>query len=230
MPLVSVVIPVYNQEAYVEEAIASALGQTFADLEIIAVNDGSTDGTAMCLARYAGRVRIVTKDNGGTPSALNLGIEHAMGKYVAWLSADDVFLPDKLALQVEAMRRCPTAGLCYTDWYVIDAAGNITSRSGSPTFADRDAAIDGLLQCCCINGSTVIMLRSALMRVGPFNAAYRQAHDYDMWLRFAKYYDFVHVERPLLKYRWHGSNLSQQPDALSYNAEILARARILHGR
>ncbi|MGE5529348.1 MAG: glycosyltransferase family 2 protein [Patescibacteria group bacterium] len=230
MPLVSVVIPVYNQAAYVGEAVQSALNQTLTDREVIVVNDGSTDGTAAVLAGFGERIRVFHKPNGGTSSALNLGISQATGRYVAWLSADDVFLPEKLHLQVNAMMHHPRAGLCYTDWYIIDGAGCITGQSGSPTFAGREAVVGGLLQGCCINGSTVLMLRSALARVGPFNEAYRQAHDYDMWLRFALYYEFVHVARPLLKYRWHGANLSLQADALAYNAEIIAKARQMHGR
>lgn len=230
MPLVSVVIPVYNQEEYVEEAVASALHQTLRDHEVIVVNDGSTDGTAARLAKFGTRIRLVTKLNGGTASALNLGIEHAWSKYIAWLSADDVFLPNKLELQVKAMLRRPKAGLCYTDWYVINAAGQITAQLGSPSFPTRQAAVNALFQGCCINGSTVLMLRSALRQVGLFNEAYRQAHDYDLWLRFARYFEFAHVPLPLIKYRWHGRNLSQQPDALAYNAEILANARRLHGR
>ena len=230
MPLVSVVIPVYNQEAYIEEAVASVLAQTFRDREIIVVNDGSTDATARRLNRFSGRIQVLNKANGGTASALNLGISQAKGKYVAWLSADDIFLPNKLQLQVQTMWRNPQAGLCYTDWYVIDGSGRLTGQLGSPTFPSREAAVDALLQGCCINGSTVLMLRTALAQVGPFNEAYRQAHDYDMWLRLARYFEFTHVPLPLIKYRWHGSNLSQQPDALAYNAEILANARRLHGR
>jgi len=230
MPLVSVVIPVYNQQEYVEEAVASALSQTSHDTEVIVVNDGSTDGTAHRLSRFGGRIRVFHKPNGGTASALNLGVSQTRGRYVAWLSADDVFLRNKLQMQVHTLLHQPRAGLCYTDWYIIDAHGQITGQSGSPTFASREAAVDALLQGCCINGSTVLMSRSALAQVGPFNEAYRQAHDYDMWLRFARYFSFVHVPFPLLKYRWHGRNLSQQPDALAYNAEILANARRLHGR
>lgn len=228
MPLVSVIIPVYNQEEYVEEAINSVLGQTLGDQEAIVVNDGSTDGTAARLARFGNRIRLVTKLNGGTASALNLGIEHAWSKYIAWLSADDVFLPNKLQMQVSTMQRHPSAALCYTDWYVINKQGQVTAQLGSPTFANREAAFGGLLQGCCINGSTVMMLRTALSRVGLFNEAYRQAHDYDMWLRFAHRFDMVHVPVPLIRYRWHDRNLSQQPDALAYNAEIIANARRMH--
>ena len=230
MPLVSVIIPVYNQEEYVDEAVRSALGQTLTDREVIVVNDGSTDGTGTRLARYGGRIRLVTKLHGGTAGALNLGIEHSKAKYVAWLSADDMFLPNKLALQVQAMNRRPQAALCYTDWYVVDKWGRTTGQMGSPTFHSREAAVDALFQGCCINGSTTLIRRSALTQVGLFNEAYRQAHDYDLWLRLARYFEFVHVPAPLIKYRWHDRNLSQEPDALAYNAEILANARRLHGR
>lgn len=175
-------------------------------------------------------VEVVNKLHGGAASALNVGINHALGRYIAWLSADDLFLPNKLQLQLAAMRRRPDAGLCYTDWYVIDKDGRITGRMGSPTLPTREAAVEALLQGCCINGSTVLILRAALARTGLFNEAYRQAHDYDLWLRMARYFPFVHVPRPLIKYRWHDRNLSKEPDALAYNAEILANARRLHGR
>ncbi len=230
MPTVSVIIPVYNQEEYIDEAVQSALNQTFRDLEVIVVNDGSTDGTAARLAKYGRRIRLFHKPNGGTPNALNFGIAQALGRYIAWLSADDVFLPNKLQLQMHAMARRPQAGMCYTDWFIIDGQGRITGQAGSPTFPSREAAVDTLLQCCCINGSTTLIARSALDRTGYFNEAYRQAHDYDLWLRLALYYEFVHVPFPLVKYRWHGRNLSAQPDALAYNAEILANARRMHGR
>lgn len=230
MPSISVIIPVYNQAEFVAEAVESALRQSFADREVIVVNDGSTDGTAERLAAFGSRIRLVTKLHGGTAGALNLGISHSWSKYIAWLSADDIFLPNKLALQVQAMESQPEAALCYTDWYVVDKAGRITAQVGSPTLRTREEAVEALFQGCCINGSTTLIRRSALERVGYFDEAYRQAHDYDLWLRLARYYRFVHVPRPLIKYRWHDRNLSKEPDALAYNAEILAKARILHGR
>lgn len=224
-PLVSVVIPVYNGEDFVEEAVESALRQTLRAREVIVVDDGSTDRTPARLARFGTRIRRLRKPHGGTAGALNLGISRAYGEFIAWLSADDVFLPEKLALQVAAMAGHPDAGLCYTDWYVIDGAGRLTGRIGAPSLRTRKEAAAALLQSCCINGSTVLVRREALARAGPFNEAYRQAHDYDMWLRLARDYRFVHVPRPLIKYRWHGRNLSAEPDALAYNEEILANAR-----
>jgi len=230
LPLVSVIIPLYNQEEYVEEAVTSALAQTFKDLEVIVVDDGSTDGGVARLVRFGNRIRLIRKPHGGTAGALNVGINQARGEYIAWLSADDVFLPNKLALQVQAMRKRPDAGLCYTDWYIIDKYGRVIGQMGSPTLPTREAAVEALFQGCCINGSTVLMTRTALARTGLFNEAYRQAHDYDLWLRMARYFPFVHVPLPLIKYRWHDRNLSREPDALAYNAEILANARRLHGR
>ena len=114
-PLVSVVIPVYNGTNFLKEAIESVFAQTFTDYEILVVDDGSTDGTWDLIQSYGPRVRGLHKENGGVASALNLGIREMRGTYFAWLSHDDLWLPEKLARQVELLKSNPQFRACYTD-------------------------------------------------------------------------------------------------------------------
>ena len=122
-PLVTVVIPTYNQASYLREAIDSVLAQTYPAIEVIVVDDGSTDETAAVLRSYGERIRAIHQENHGAAHALNRGIREATGEFVCWLSSDDAFLPDKVALQVDAFAADPGLGLCFTGFDTIDAAG-----------------------------------------------------------------------------------------------------------
>lgn len=229
MPVVTIVIPTYNQQRYLAEAVQSALAQTYLDREVLVIDDGSTDRTPAILDQFGSAIRWVRKENGGTASALNLGIREARGTWVAWLSSDDAFLPDKLERQMALVSQQPHCDVVYTDWYVVDADGAVTSHLHSPTFPTRKKLIAGLVRGCVINGSTTLVRRSAYERVGLFDESLVQAHDWDMWLRLARDYAFGHVPQPLLRYRWHGENLSAGPDALAYNDRVLEKARAYYG-
>ncbi|MBX6378897.1 MAG: glycosyltransferase, partial [Clostridia bacterium] len=220
------VIPVYNHEAFVAEAIESALHQTYRDLEVIVVDDGSTDGTPAKVAAFAGRIRSFRKPNGGTASALNLGIREARGEFIAWLSSDDVFLPEKIAAQVALLDAHPEVGLCYTDFYVVDATGRITGEQKCASLPSREAWTRALLQFgCLINGSTTLIRRSCFDAVGLFDEELLQSHDYDLWVRLSVHTLFGHVPRPLVKYRVHGGNLSLRPDWAAWNPRVHEKAR-----
>jgi glycosyltransferase involved in cell wall biosynthesis len=229
MPRVTVLIPTFNYQAYLAESIESALHQTYRDREVVVVDDGSTDQTPDILERYGRAIRVIRTENGGTPSALNAGIAQARGEWIAWLSSDDAFEPAKLARQLEFAAAHPECAVIYTDWYVVDAAGQVIDHLRSPDFPTRDRLISGLLRGCVINGSTTLVRRSAYERAGPFDETLRQAHDWDMWLRLAHDSPFGHVPEPLVRYRWHGGNMSAGPDALAYNARVLEKARTLYG-
>ncbi|MBX6377399.1 MAG: glycosyltransferase [Clostridia bacterium] len=226
VPRVSVVIPVYNHEEFVAEAVGSALNQTYRDLEVIVVDDGSTDGTPAKVAAFADRIRSFRKANGGTASALNLGIREARGELIAWLSSDDVFLPEKIDLQVRYLDAHPHVGLCYTDFYVIDARGAVTGEVRCTSLPNREAWTRALLsQGCLINGSTTLIRRNLLAEVGGFDESLPQAHDLDLWIRLSLRTEFGHIPQSLVKYRWHHKNLSRGPDALAYTPRVLEKAR-----
>src|SRR3990172_11149387 len=115
MPKVSVIIPTFNCEEYIEETLSSVLFQTFTDFEVIVVDDGSTDNTIKVIKPYLDKISYIQKDNGGQGSARNLGISLAKGEYLAFLDSDDLWLPDKLSLQVGYMENNPNVSLTFTD-------------------------------------------------------------------------------------------------------------------
>ncbi|MHB8124394.1 MAG: glycosyltransferase [Desulfitobacteriaceae bacterium] len=217
MPKVSVVIPTYNHSRYIRESVGSALGQTYPNLEVLVVDDGSTDKTKDVLVNnaYIPQINYIYKTNGGTSSALNAGIARATGEYISWLSADDVFRPEKIARQVAKMESEPGLGFSYSSFAVIDASGKIQYEIHSPYYGNKKEMVIRLSEGCFINGSTVIMRKAALEKVGGFDESLPQAHDYDLWLRLIRAFPFGFQDEILLNYRWHGENMSQQPDKAS---------------
>lgn len=206
MPKVSVLIPTYNYARYVGLAVESALMQSYPNLEVIVIDDGSTDNTQEVLKPYLSRINYLYKPNGGTGGALNLGIAKSSGKYICWLSSDDVFYPDKVAKQVQLMESNPTQGFCYTSFAVIEADGKHHYDIHSPYYPDRKEMVVKLMEGCFINGSTVMMRRAALSVVGVFDEAMGTVHDYDLWFRFLRHFPCGFIDEILIGYRWHGEN------------------------
>ena len=222
-PLVSAIIPVYNQERYLRLAIDSVLAQTFRDFELLVVDDGSTDTTPEIIASYGDRLRSFRKPNGGGASALNFGIREAQGKWIAWLSSDDLWEPTKLARQIAALERRPSAAFCHADAYVIDSEGGIRERQFLPNPSTRRARMLLLIRGCFINGLTVLIRRDVFDEVGLFDEEDRLAYDYDMWFRIAPRYDFVHVPEPLARYRIHPGQASRNKEAIERAGKRVVR-------
>jgi len=221
-PLVSIVIPTFNHARYLGGAVASALEQDYGSIEVLVVNDGSTDNTAQVIEPFASRIRYFFKERGGTSSALNLGIQKSGGAYLCWLSADDVFRKDKVTVQVGQMEQAQNLGFVYSGFNVIDAKGRVKHSVHSQYFSDHKTMVQQLLSGCFINGSTVMMRKSALEKVGGFDESLPQAHDYDMWFRLLRHYPCDFSGQLLVNYRWHGENLSLRPD---YECETRVKDR-----
>lgn len=211
-PKVSVVIPTYNHAHYVTMAVESVLRQDYGNLEVLVIDDGSTDETQQKLRPYFSRIRYFYKKNGGTPNALNYGLARAEGEYICWLSADDLFLGRKISKQVELMARHPEMGFSYTAFTVIDGNGVQQYAVDSPYYPEKKDLVRQLAKGCFINGSSVMMRRVAMEKVGFFDEGLPQAHDYDLWVRFLRHYDCGYLRDYLLAYRWHGENMSRNPD------------------
>lgn len=209
---VSIVIPTYNHARYVRYAVESAIHQEYENLEVLVIDDGSNDGTAELLKPYRSNINYIYKQNGGTPSALNFGLSRATGKYVCWLSADDVFIEGKVAKQVRLMESDPNLGFSYTSFEVIDANGIKQYDVNSAYYPDKQEMVTKLMEGCFINGSSVMMRSSALKEIGYFDESLPQAHDYDLWLRILRHYNCGFLGEFLLAYRWHGENMSQNPN------------------
>jgi len=208
-PVVSVVIPTYNYGRYLGQAIDSALIQASGDLtlEVIVVDDGSTDDTAGVVERFGSAVRYERQENRGPSAARNRGIAEARGDFVAFLDADDHWLPGKLALQLRELSvRADTAGVHSA--FIVQLPSGETGRVGRywrqpghhPTFRD-------LLRGNSINMSTVLIRRETLASVGPFDESLRTAEDWDLWLRlFLAGHRLHYMATPLALTRHHTEN------------------------
>ena len=206
-PTFSVVIPAYNAEDTLGEAISSVLAQTRKDFEVIVIDDGSSDNTAALPAGFADqRVRVYSQANGGPSAARNRGIAQAVGEYVSSLDSDDLWLPDYLAEMGRALEESPQADFAYTHAWILDASGHFrTVPTGAwhrpPTpMLPQDQFIAELLQECFVNAPTI--RRTALERVGGYDESISHGEDWELWLRLANAgFRAVRVAGPLTIYR-----------------------------
>ncbi|HEY2732352.1 MAG TPA: glycosyltransferase [Polyangiales bacterium] len=211
-PRVSVIMPVYNRASVVEQALRSVLEQSFTDLELIVVDDGSTDETyERVLSVGDRRVTCHRQANSGRPSIpRNVAIRIARGDYVAFIDSDDVWLPGKLERQVELMDARPDAGLIYALAAIFDdhrELGYIGPRTGSVPERIFEAL---LLSGCFFQTTTVMLRREVIDRVGLFNedVRYRVAEDYDLWIRVAYRYPTLFLPQVVARYRQHAASFS----------------------
>jgi hypothetical protein len=229
LPLVSVVMPVYNAAPYVRNAVDSILGQTFHDFEFIIINDGSTDNTTSIIDGYRDpRVLIITQANHGLVYSLNRGIELARGTYIARMDADDVSLPDRLAKQVEMFAKEP--GLCVVGTSIIriDEAGK---QLGMECYLAHDAELrqDLAIRCPFAHGS-VLMRTSAVQQVGGYRQEFWPAEDYDLWRRMAAVGQLANSLEPLYQYRVHGKCISVMEDSKQIGMARKISAEVRHDR
>ncbi|MGD0730464.1 MAG: glycosyltransferase family 2 protein [Terracidiphilus sp.] len=205
---ISVIIPAFNAEHYIRTAIESCLGQTCPPHEIIVIDDASTDGTAALAESFPSPVRVIRlAENMGVASARNRGVQASTGDWLAFLDADDWFLPMKLELQQRCAAESPNAVLIYTGWRIIGVDGvEFPGRFKPPS------EIMPLLRYRCgFHVGTVALRRDAFDAVGGFDAACIGTEDWDLWLRIAARYSvqsFAAVAEPLAVYRRVAGSLS----------------------
>lgn len=199
-PTVSVVIPCYNGAAFLAETLRSVLGQTYAPLEVIVIDDGSTDNSATIAAGFGPPVRVVRQENRGESAARNRGIALARGDWVALLDADDLWEPEKLELQVHALRDAPGDVVCvYTDFYHYLNGRRLPSEQPPEHHAAPDARVRMLID-WCINTSTVLLRRDVFGEV-RFPEAVRHGEDAMFFALLRERGSFLRVARPLTGYR-----------------------------
>ena len=194
-PLVSVVIPTFNRRRLLERAVESVLAQSFSDLELIVVDDGSTDTTPEFVSGLGPPVRCIRQLRRGPAAARNRGIRAARGEFVAFLDSDDWWEPEKLAVQIGAMRREPDFPISHTQelWF---RRGELLPQKKKHR-KHRGMIFDRCLPLCCVSLSTVVARKSLFDEVGPFDESLPCCEDYEMWLRVSARHPFLLVDRPL---------------------------------
>ena len=235
MPKVSILLTCYNHIAYLPAAYDSILAQTFTDYEIIAIDDGSKDGTREWLTlRKDGAAErgnggpplalIFNETNLGTYASLNVALAAATGDFIAILNDDDVWAPTKLKKQLELFGNNPQVGLVHTDGSFIDGSGKQFEGAPLgftfPRFETGDILL-GLLYENKIIASAALVRRECFEKLGGFNEKYFGSGDWEMWLRIAEQYEVGFVPEPLTFYRVHGANASHKLERIWKDDQML---------
>lgn len=210
MARVSVIIPTYNSAPFLATAIDSVLAQTYPDVEVIVVDDGSTDDTQAIIAHYDQQIRYIHQENRGPAAARNTGFHASQGDYLLFLDSDDLIPPDKLELQVAFLAQQPDVGLVYSAWQEID-------EDNTRLLGEVRPGIQGFILKALLRRkffffpSAAIIRRKCLERVGLFNESMRWSEDADLWMRLARAgYAFGYMDAILLQRRIHKSSLSSR--------------------
>ncbi|EKE05178.1 MAG: cell wall biosynthesis glycosyltransferase-like protein [uncultured bacterium] len=208
MPEVSIIIPTYNSELFIEESLESVFKQTYKNYEIIVIDDGSSDSTRSILTKYKNRIVFLKKNNGGPASARNLGIIHSKGKYICFLDSDDLWSPSKLQDQVEYMNH-NDCELSYTDSKVFITKDKKVINLGILKCDLKGTIFKDLFWNNFLINSTVMIKRICIDSVGLQNESKKiiGAEDYEYWLRVSLVFKIGHIPKTLTSYRLHNNNL-----------------------
>lgn len=214
-PLVSIVIPVYNGANYLREAIDSALAQTYSNVEIIVVNDGSDDGGATrdIALSYGDKIRYFEKDNGGVSTALNVGIQNMRGKYFSWLSHDDIYLPEKIQVEIDALRKVgDMSRVVYGGWkFLIMPERKIKTYHAHETYRQEFLETGAFAPLfALISGCTLLIPKFYFDAYGGFDETFRAVQDYKKWFEMFRGKRLVYVRQPLVLSRQHAEQTSHK--------------------
>jgi glycosyltransferase involved in cell wall biosynthesis len=219
-------MPAYNAEEFIALAIESVLVQDYPNRELIVVDDGSTDSTAAIIRRYGPRVRYEYQSNAGQAAARNRGIRHSTGELIAFIDADDVWLPPKLARQVALLEQSPDLGLVYCSTEEIDSAGCVLRPRPAQL---RGSVVRSILlgrYSGAELGSTALVPRAVLSEIGDFDALLPPCEDTDLFWRIATRYRVDFVPEPLVQYRMHGRNAHSDLNRMTRAWTLLYRKAI----
>jgi glycosyltransferase involved in cell wall biosynthesis len=208
-PLVSIIIPVYNGSNYVAEAIDSALAQTYKNIEIIVVNDGSTDNSEEIIKSYGNKLRYFKKENGGVSTALNLGIKKSKGEYISWLSHDDVYYPEKIETQISELGKIENKNRSKTILMSNFAVINKNSKVVSETHFENDFKLNSdfnplyPILLGIVNGCTLLIPKICIVNGGYFDEELKLTQDYDLWFKIFPKCRVIFMNDLLVKMRVH---------------------------
>jgi glycosyltransferase involved in cell wall biosynthesis len=208
VPTISVIIPAYNSEKTISYTIQSVLNQTFSNLELIVINDGSQDSTLEVITQIPdSRIQVFSYPNAGGNVSRNRGLHRAVGEFVSFLDADDLWTRDKLQSQLKALQENVTAKVAYSWTDYIDKNGEFI-LSGKRVNFKGNVYENLLLNNFLENGSNPLICRKALITLGGFDESLSAAQDWDMWLRLASKFNFICVPSVQILYRISGNSVS----------------------
>lgn len=218
MPIVSVIIPAYNAAKTLLETIHSVQQQTCSDIELIVINDGSTDNTLEILAAIDDpRLKVFSYENGGLPVARNRGIERATGKYLSFIDADDLWTPNKLEAQLAALEQHPEAGVAYSWTAFIDENSNFL-YAWEPIYYQGNVYPDLLIENFISSGSNILVKRQIVDAAGQFDPSLKSAEDWDYYVRLAALCPFALVPEYQISYRRSSQSMTSKIDVMEANA------------
>ena len=221
-PLVSIIIPTYNRGWILKEAINSVLAQDFTDFELIVVDDGSTDKTQDILNTYNEDIRALRQNNQGVSAARNAGIASALGRFIAFLDSDDLWLPKKLSTQIDFFKSNRDALICQTDEIWIRNGVRVNPKKRHKKFSGD--LFKRSLSLCLISPSAVMIKRSLFEEVGVFDETLPACEDYDLWLRISCRYPVHLIKTPLIiKRGGHDDQLSSASGLDRFRIEALKK-------
>lgn len=221
MSRVSVIIPAHNAEPFIRESVDSALAQTHRDVEVIVVDDDSTDDTPRILREYGNRITVLHQRNGSAAMSRNAGAKIASGDWLALLDADDLWEPTKLERQLAIT----TSTCSYTNRTNFGSRGDVPELQSDVTaMYDGDVFRPLLLQNFMTN-SSVMVRRHVFERLGGFSTQLKNAEDWDLWLRIAEHHRVSYCKEPLIRYRFHAGGKSRNHQAMAVaRRAVVARA------
>ena len=235
LPMISVVIPCYNAERWISATLHSVMAQNWPNLEIIVVDDGSSDRSAELVRSQFPNVILLEQKNSGVAAARNLGIANAKGDWIAFVDADDIWLPEKLHTQWLALRHHSEARMAYTAWHVwtsttpepessLMEALNKPSNDAQEWDGPSGWIYPELLEDCCVWTSTTLIHRSLFKEIGVFDEELRIGEDYDLWLRASQVTPIIRISKPLALYRMHPDSITKKAPETNFQALVIARA------
>lgn len=240
MPTVSVVIPVRNGKPFLDQAVESVISQSFEDLELIIVDDGSDDDNYDRFLLMDPRIRVIHLAGSGVSVARNTGMQCAKGHYIAFLDADDVWFPGKLSSQIRYLERHPEVWVVFggfKNWVVMDNGefgdvNALTSDCSSLSTASPNRS--GWLYTRLLNGllvgmNTAVIRREVYESVGGFNESMRQGEDYDFWLRASRLAEMHSLNGEVALYRIHGSSAMHKLSGRNHLRDLLVAAKLRWG-
>jgi glycosyltransferase involved in cell wall biosynthesis len=212
-PLVSVIIPCFNRERFVRETVESVLSQTWQNVELIVVDDGCTDGSRTILESYGDLLTILEhtgRVNKGQSAAINLGLRHCRGEYIAILDSDDLFAPEKIEKQISYLIDNPEIGLVYANGYAIDEQGKKLYEFYNKSHIEMSDPSRVLMDCYFLLPNNSLVRRNVMDQAGYFDEALRAAQDHDMAIRVAEVAKLGYMAEHLFYYRRHNDSISQK--------------------